>query len=201
MTAFMIGNDIQISFTQHQRALRTDEDLVQGSIKAVLCYRNQIATCCQQSRFVDQIGDVGTNHPRRGTRNRNQVHILCQWYAASVNLENGKATVPVGPFHYHAAVEATRTQERFVQPIRPVGGSNDHHGLARIEAIHLNQQLVQSLLTLVVAIDTGAALAADGIYLIDEDDAGSRFLGLVEEIAHTTRANTDQHFDEFRAAH
>ncbi len=201
MTAFMVRNDIQIRFTQHQRALGANEYLVQGSIKAVLCHRNQIAACCQQSRFVDEIGNVGANHPRRGTRNRNQVYIFCQRHAARMNLENSQAAIPVGPFHYHTAVEATRTQERFVQAIGSVCSSDDDNGLARIKAIHLNQQLVQSLLALVVAVDAGASLATDGIDLIDEDDAGSRFLGLIEEITHTTRADTDQHFHELRAAH
>src|SRR5437762_6227977 len=118
-----------------------------------------------------------------------------------MNLENSQAAIPVGPFHYHTAVEATRTQESLVEAIWPVCGGNNHDSLTRIKAIHLNQQLVQSLLALVIAIDTGPALATDGIDLIDEDDAGSRFLRLIEEITHTTRADTDQHFHELRAAH
>src|SRR5256885_12059922 len=62
MTAFMVGNDIQISLTQHQRTICTDENPVQSSIKAVLCHRNQVPACCQESRFVDEVGDVRTNH-------------------------------------------------------------------------------------------------------------------------------------------
>src|SRR6266566_4192705 len=197
MTAFMVGNDIQVSFTQHQRALRTEENLVQRIVKAVLYHCNQIAACCQQSRFVDEIGNVCADHPRSGTCNRNQIHVLCQRHAARMNLENSQAAIPVGPFHYYAAVEATWAQECLVEAIWPVGSSDDDNGLARIKAIHLNQQLVQGLLALVVAIDTGPSLPADGIDFVDEDDAGSRFLGLVEEVTHAACTHTDQHFDKF----
>src|SRR6266571_8917547 len=145
MTALMVRNDIQIGFTQHQRALGTDENLVQSVVEAVLCHCTQVATCCQKRSFVDEVGDVRTNHPRRGTCNRNQVHVLCQWNAAGVNLEDCQAAVPVGALDHHTAVKATGAQERFVQPIWSVGGSNHHNGLARIEAIHLNKQLVQGL--------------------------------------------------------
>src|SRR5690348_9257189 len=97
-----------------------------------------------------------------------------------MNLENGQPTIPVGTLYGHAAVKATRTQECFVQPIWPVGRSDDDYRLARIKTIHLHQQLVQGLLALVVAIDTGATLPSHGIDFVNEDDAGRSFLGLVE---------------------
>src|SRR5581483_394364 len=63
--------------------------------------------------------------------------------------------------------------------------------------VHLHQDLVQSLLALVVrAAETGAALAPDRIDLIDKDDTWRIALGLVEEVAHTRGADTDEHFNE-----
>src|SRR6266567_544629 len=118
-----------------------------------------------------------------------------------VNLENGQTTIPVRSLYCHTAVEATWAQERFVQPIWLVGRSDDHDRLVRLKAVHLHKQLVQGLLTLVIAIDAGATLPTDGIDFIDEDDAGSRLLGLVEEVTHPAGADTDQHFDKLRAAH
>src|SRR5260221_4843379 len=201
MTAFVICNNIQIVFSQYQGTFRTDENPVQSIIKAVLCHHIQIAPCCQESCFVDEISDVRANHPRSGTRNRNQIYVLCQWYVARVNLKNCQAAIPVGTLYRYTPVKAAWAQERLVQPIGTVCLSNDDNRLARIKAIHFHQQLVQGLLTLVVAIDAGPALATYGIDLINEDDAGRRLLGLVEEVTHTARANSDQHFDEFRAAH
>ena len=67
------------------------------------------------------------------------------------------------------------------------------------EAVHLDQQLVQGLFALVVAAaQAGAALAADGVDLVDEDDAGAVLLGLLEQVADSGRADADEHLDEVR---
>ena len=42
----------------------------------------------------------------------------------------------------------------------------------RREAVHLDEQLVERLLALLVAERVAAAAAADGVELVDEDDAG-----------------------------
>src|SRR2546421_5496675 len=201
MPAFVERNDIQIRFTEYQRALCTDEYLVQSIIKAVLGHCNQIAACCQQRCFVDEISDVGTHHTWGSTSNRNQVYICRQRNAVCVNLENGQAPIPVRSLYCHTAVEATWAQERFVQPIGPVGRCDDHNCLVCIKAIHFHQQLVQGLLSLVVTIDAASTLPTHGINFVDEDDARSRLLGLVEEITHTACADTDQHLDKLRTAH
>ena len=67
------------------------------------------------------------------------------------------------------------------------------------EAVHLDEQLVQRLLALVVAAaEAGAALAADRVDLVDEDDAGAVLLGLLEQVAHPGGADADEHLDEVR---
>ncbi len=59
--------------------------------------------------------------------------------------------------------------------------------------------LVDRLLTLVVAsTHAGTALAADGINLVDEDDAGRLGLGLLEQVPDAGRADTDKELDELR---
>ena len=73
--------------------------------------------------------------------------------------------------------------------------------LVGLEPVHLDEELVEGLLALVVtAAETGAALAADGVDLVDEHDAGRILLGLVEEVADAARADADEHLDELRAA-
>ena len=67
------------------------------------------------------------------------------------------------------------------------------------EAVHLDQQLVERLLALVVAAaQAGAALAADRVDLVDEDDARAVLLGLLEQVAHPGGADADEHLDEVR---
>src|SRR6185436_4233861 len=81
-------------------------------------------------------------------------------------------------------VEAAGALERRVQHVRAVGGGDEDHALVGLEAVHLHQQLVEGLLALVVtAAQAGAAVAADGVDLVDEDDAGGVLLALLEEVA------------------
>ena len=46
------------------------------------------------------------------------------------------------------------------------------------------------------AAHAGASVAADGVDLVDEDDGGRAFLGLIEQIADTGGADADIHFDK-----
>ena len=94
-------------------------------------------------------------------------------------------------------VEAAGPQQRRVEDVGPVGGRDQDDALAVAEAVHLDQQLVERLLALVVAAaQAGAALAADGVDLVDEDDARAVLLGLLEQVAHPRGADTDEHLDE-----
>ena len=59
----------------------------------------------------------------------------------------------------------------------PVGGGDEDDALALAEPVHLDQQLVEGLFALVVtAAQASAALPADGVDLVDEDDAREFFL-------------------------
>ena len=108
--------------------------------------------------------------------------------------------VDVGVGHHHLAVEAARTQQGRVEHVGAVGGGDQDDALVGLEAVHLHQQLVQRLLALVVAAaQARAAMAADGVDLVDEDDAGGVLLGLLEHVAHAAGADADEHLHEVRA--
>src|SRR5205823_11840122 len=67
----------------------------------------------------------------------------------------------------------------------------------RLEAVHLDEELVQGLLALIVsAAEAGAAVPADRVDLVHEDDAGRVLLALLEEVAHAGGADADEHLDE-----
>jgi hypothetical protein len=101
-----------------------------------------------------------------------------------------------------AAIETPRPHQGRIEHIRTVGGSQQDHARVFGEAIHLGEQLVKRLLTLIVAAaDACAALAAHRIDLIDEHDAGSLFFGLAEQIAHTAGAHTHKQLHEFGSGH
>ena len=119
-----------------------------------------------------------------------------------MDLEDGLPTSQIRPVHDHLAVEPPRANQRRVQNVRTVGGGHDDHALGGVEAVHLRQQLVERLLALVVTADEAAgagARLADGVQLVDEDDAGRLVLGLLEEVAHACGAHAHEHLDELGA--
>ena len=102
--------------------------------------------------------------------------------------------------HHDLAVEAAGAQQRRVEHVGPVGGGDQDDAFVGLEAVHLDQQLVQRLLALVIAAaEAGAAMAADRVDFVDEDDAGRVLLGLLEHVAHAARADADEHLDEVGA--
>ena len=125
---------------------------------------------------------------------------LRQRLAACVDLEDLDAALAVGAVDHDLAVEAARAQQRRVEDVGPVGGGDQDDVVLHLEAVHLDQQLVERLLALVVAAaEAGAAVAADGVDLVHEDDAGRVLLGLLEQVAHAAGADADEHLDEVGA--
>ena len=138
--------------------------------------------------------------PGRLAGERVEVDLLRERLAARVDLEDLLAALAVGAVDDDLAVEAAGAKERRVEDVRAVGGGDEDDVVLHLEAVHLDEELVQRLLALVVAAaHAGAAVAADGVDLVHEDDAGGVLLGLLEEVAHAAGADADEHLDEVRA--
>ena len=129
-----------------------------------------------------------------------EVHVLGERRVARVDLEDLLAAAQVGAVDDDAAVEAAGPQQRRVEHVRAVGRGDEDDALVRVEAVHLDEQRVQRLLALVVAAaEARAAVPADGVDLVDEDDAGRVLLALLEEVADARGADADEHLDEVGA--
>ena len=115
--------------------------------------------------------------------------------------EDALAALHVRTVDDDLAVEAAGPEERRVEDVGPVGRRDEDDALVRLEAVHLDEELVERLLALVVpAAEARAAVAADGVDFVDEDDAGRVLLALLEEVADARGADADEHLDEVRAA-
>ena len=129
-----------------------------------------------------------------------QVDVRPERDAAGVDAQDLLAALDVGPRHHHLAVEAPGTEERRVEHVGPVRGRDQDDALVGLEAVHLDEELVERLLALVVAAaESRAAVASDRVDLVDEDDAGRVLLALLEEVAHARGADADEHLDEVGA--
>jgi len=153
-------------------ALRAELDLLQRVGEVVLGDDVAAAAGRGQRGLVREVGQVRPGHARGGAGDLLEVDVGGERDVAGVHLEDLGAAVLVGRIHEDRAVEPAGSQQRRVEHVRAVGGGQHDHALGAGEAVHLGEDLVERLLTLVVTADgLGAgAGAADGVDLVDEDD-------------------------------
>ena len=154
--------------------------------------------CGNECCLVADVGNVGTRKTGSLTGEEIEVEVVGLLDGTQVHLEDGTALVDIGQVHVYLTVETSGTQKRLVQDVGTVGCSQDDDTAVGTETVHLGEQLIQRILTLIIAAsaDVAAAGTAYGVYLVDEDDARTLLLGLAEEVADTAGADTNEHFHE-----
>ena len=160
----------------------------------------QVAAGGEQRRLVHEVGEVGAGEAGGAAGEHVEAHVGLERLALGVHLEDRLAALEVGAVDDDLAVEAAGAQQRRVEDVGPVRGGDEDHAGAGVEAVHLHEHLVERLLALVVAAaEAGAAVAADGVDLVHEDDRRGGLLGLLEQVAHAAGADADEHLDEVGA--
>ena len=167
---------------------------------------------CQEGRLVDEIREVGAGEACRLRRHRPQRHAggERQALALDVHAQDLQAALAVRKLHGHTPVEAARAQESGVKHVRAVGrGNTDDEALApilgfpRVEAVHLDKQLVESLLALVIPHAPHFRVAPLGhcVNLVDEHDGGRLLPRIHEELAHARGAHAHVELHELAGRH
>ena len=81
--------------------------------------------------------------------------------ALRVHTQDRLAALEVGAVDHDLTVETSGTQQRGVENVGTVGRREEDHAGLDVEAVHLDEQLVERLLTFVVATaETRATMAA-----------------------------------------
>src|SRR5256886_3387154 len=201
MAGLVVGNDPLFFLGDDPRAaLRAEGDLLERLLKVDLSDLLLVAARGEDSSLVDDVGEVRAREARRDLPNSEQVDIVVEGLTAHVHVEDGLAALDVGAVEHDLAVEPAGPEERRVEDVRAVRGGDDDDVCAGVEAVHLDEDLVQRLLALVVRpAEAGATLTADRVDLVDEHDARRVALGLVKEIAHPGGADADGHLNELGA--
>ena len=154
----------------------------------------------QQRALVDHVGQVGAGEPGRAPGDDVEVGVGRDGLAPGVHPQDPLAAGQVRLGHHDLPVEAAGAQQRRVEDVGPVGGGDHDDAALGVEAVQLDQHLVQRLLALVVAAaEARAAVPAHGVDLVHEHDRGGVRLGLLEQVADPGRADTDEHLDEVGA--
>jgi hypothetical protein len=116
-----------------------------------------------------------------------------------VNLEDAETTIQVRSRHHDASVETTWSHERWIEYVWTVGSRDEDNALVALETIHLNEELVERLLTLIVTTThASTTVTTYGIDLIDEDDTRSVLLTLNEEVTNSGRSHSHEHLNKVR---
>ena len=128
-----------------------------------------------------------------------QIHILAEGLFLGMDLKDFLASLHVGTSHCYLPVKTARTKDSRVQDIHAVGGRHDDNAFIDAKAVHLNQQLVQRLLPLIVAAaHTCTSAAGNRVNLINKHDTGRVLLGLLEQITDTGSAHAHEHLHKIR---
>ncbi len=178
VTGLVIGGNLLLFVgEEHRLALGTHHDLVLGYFEVVHVDRLAVVAGGGEGGLVDHVGQVGTGEARGSTSEDVEINVFGHGDLLGVNLEDLFAAADVGPVDDDATVEAAGAEQRGVEHVGPVGGGDEDDAVVGLEAVHLDQKLVERLLTLVVsAAEACATVTADGVDLVDEDDAGAFFL-------------------------
>ncbi len=201
VTALVVRGDLLLLLGHDPGPLlRAGHDAVDRLVQGEVVDQLLVGAGRQQRRLVEDVRQVGTGEAGSPLGDGPEVDVRRDRLALLVHLEDVQAALQVRALDRDLAVEATRAQQRRVQDVRAVGGGDQDHAALDVEAVHLDQQLVESLLALVVAAaETRTAVPADGVDLVDEDDRRGVRLGLLEEVADAARADTHEHLDEVGA--
>src|SRR3990167_6074004 len=100
----------------------------------------------------------------------------------------------------HPPVKASWPKQGGIENVRTVSRRDDDDCVTGVEAVHLNQNLVERLFALVMAAaQSGAAMPTNGVDFIHENNRGCVFLGEFEGIPDAVSAHADEHLDKFGA--
>ena len=128
-------------------------------------------------------------------RDRGQVDLFGERLAARVHAQNLLAAREIGRRDDHLPVEAAGTEQRRVEVLEAVRGAHHDHLGRLVEAVQLDEQLVESLVVLAVEAAAGTG-GADRVELVDEDDRGRVLARLFEQLADPGGAEAGEHLDE-----
>ena len=144
---------------------------------------------CQQCALVDEVLQIRAGEARSALSQLTEAHVLRKGFPLGVDLQDLLPALDVRQTYIHLPVKPSGPQQCGVQHIRPVGGGQDHHALVGGKAVHLYQKLVQGLLTFVMtAAQTGAALTAHGVDLVNEHNGGGLLFRLLKQVPDTAGA-------------
>ena len=199
MTHFVISDQALASAIGQGLTLHASDDPIDSIIDLTQADCFLAAASREDCGFIEKVGQICAGESRRSARNALQGQVLVKLFVAGMHLEDGEATLDIWGINSHLTIETTRAHESRVENVRTVGGGENNDAAVSLKAVHLGEQLVKGLLTLIVAAaNTCTALTSHCVDLVDEDQTRAVFFGAFEQIAHPAGTNTNKHLHKFR---
>ena len=102
----------------------------------------------EDRRLVAEVREVGSREAGRLSRDRGQVDVRGERLVARVHAEDRLAPCDVGGRHEDLAVEPAGAEQRRVEILKPVRRGHHDDLVAVVEAVELDEELVQRLVVL-----------------------------------------------------
>jgi hypothetical protein len=197
----VIRDDLALARAHHALLLEAGDQPIDRLVEVLHHHRLTVAPRREQRRFVDEIGEIGAGKARGSGRDLAQFHGGVQLDVAHVNLQDFSRPLTSGLSTSTCRSNRPGRISAESSTSGRLGRRHDDDRLARVEAVHLREQLIECLLAFFVAAHRALhTRLAERIELVDEDDARGLGLGLGEQIADARRADADEHLDELRSA-
>jgi hypothetical protein len=184
----------------HGPALCAHHDLVLGALKVVHIHQALVAAGRKQSRFINQISQIRTSKSGATSRENHRIDVGRDGYLTHVHAKNLLSPANVRQRNNHLTIKAAGAEQRRIKNVRPVGCRNHDNAGNAFKAVHLDEQLVECLLPFIIsAAKTCTTLTTDSINFINEDNARSLLLCLLEHIPNTRSSDTNKHLNKIGA--
>ena len=178
---------------------------VDGLLELLHRHRVLLPAGGEQGGLVHDVLEVRSGESWRPGRDRLEIDAGIQCHTSRVDPKDLLTPVQVRQVDDDLPVEPPRADQGRVKHVRAVGRGHDDHALGGVEAVHLDEELVQRLLALVVPAEAAAhgprAALPDRVDLVEEDQRRRLLLRLLEELAHASSAQPHEHLHELRSRH
>ena len=126
----------------HGLTLSPHHDLVLGALELLHADQPPARPSGEERRLVHEVGEVRAGETGRTPSQGRGIDIVGNGHLSAVNLKDLLPASNIGEGHHHLAIEAARAQQRRVEHVRAVRGSNDDDAVVGLKAVHFHEQLV-----------------------------------------------------------
>ncbi|KAH3667133.1 hypothetical protein OGAPHI_002782 [Ogataea philodendri] len=206
MASLMVRNDpLLVRRQQLALLLQTGNHTLNGLFKVVNVHKRLAVTRSNQRSLVTAVGDVcsGKSRRHRGQSSLQilKINIVLQLQTAQMNSKDLLTARKLRVVQVDLSVESSWSQQSRVQNVCSVCTGQNNNVVRRGKSIHLDQQLVQRVFSLVVATGSTAlgTRLSNGVDLVHENDRRCVFSCSLEQLPNSGSTNTNKHLHKLRA--